>query len=46
VILLTSTIALIALMTISVAFAALVATRYVLPAADRLEERMQPCSPT
>jgi hypothetical protein len=39
VILLASTIALIALMTISVAFAALVATRYVLPAADRLEER-------
>jgi hypothetical protein len=31
-----------ALTTISVAFAALVATRYVLPAADRLEERLQP----
>ena len=34
-------VALIALMTISVAFAALVATRYVLPAADRLEERLR-----
>lgn len=40
VVLLASTVALIALMTISVAFAALVATRYVLPAADRLEERI------
>jgi hypothetical protein len=39
---LASTVALIALMTISVAFAALMATRYVLPAADRLEERMRP----
>jgi len=39
-IVLVSTVALIALMTISVAFAALVATHYVLPAADRFEERI------
>jgi len=45
VVLLASTVALVALMTISVAFAALVATRYVLPAADRLEERMPPQNP-
>ena len=32
-----STVAIVALVTISVALAALVATRYVLPAADRLE---------
>ena len=42
VIVLVSSVAVIALMTISVSFAALVATRYVLPAADRLEERMRP----
>ena len=41
VILLLSMVALIALMTISVAFAALVAARYVLPAADHLEERLR-----
>ena len=41
-IVLASTVAFIALMTISVAFAALVATRYILPAADRLDERMRP----
>jgi hypothetical protein len=40
VIVLASSVAVIALMTISVSFAALVATRYVLPAADRLEERL------
>ncbi|MGI0018462.1 MAG: hypothetical protein ACREA1_07120, partial [Nitrosotalea sp.] len=40
-ILLVSTMALIALMTISLAFAALVATRYVLPAADSLEEQIR-----
>jgi hypothetical protein len=40
VIVLASAVALIALMTISVAFAALVATHYVLPAADRFEERI------
>jgi len=40
VILVASTIATIALATIGVAFAALVATRYVLPAADRLEARL------
>lgn len=42
VIVLASTVALIALMTISMVFAALVATHYVLPAADRFEERMRP----
>jgi hypothetical protein len=41
-IVLASTLAFIALMTISLAFAALVATRYVLPAADLLEERLRP----
>jgi hypothetical protein len=41
VLVLVSSVALIALMTISVSFAALVATRYVLPAADRLEERLR-----
>lgn len=41
-IVLASTVAFIALMTISAAFAALVATRYILPAADRLDERMRP----
>lgn len=41
-IVLASTVALIALMTISVAFAALVAARYVLPAADCLEGRLRP----
>ncbi len=35
-----STIAIAALVTVSVSFAALVASRYVLPAADRLEERL------
>ncbi len=39
-ILLASTLATIALATIGVAFSALVATRYVLPAADRLEARL------
>jgi hypothetical protein len=40
VILLVSTVALIALLTISVAITALIATRSVIPAADRLDERM------
>jgi hypothetical protein len=35
-----SVVAVVALLTVSVAFAALVATRYVLPAADRLEARL------
>ena len=35
-----SAVAVVALMTVSVAFAALVAARYVLPAADRLEARL------
>ncbi len=35
-----STVAVVALVTVSVAFAALVASRFVLPAADRLEERL------
>ena len=38
-ILLVSTIAIVALVTVSVAFSALIASRYVLPAADRLESR-------
>ncbi len=40
VMLLASTMAVVVLATIGVAFAALVATRYVLPAADRLEGRL------
>ena len=41
VVVLVSSVAVVALMTISVSFAALVATRYVLPAADRLEARLE-----
>jgi uncharacterized membrane protein YesL len=37
-----STVAIVALVSVSVSFAALVATRLVLPAADRLEERLRP----
>jgi hypothetical protein len=35
-----STIAIVALVTVSVGFSALVASRYVLPAADRLESQL------
>jgi hypothetical protein len=41
VVVLVSSVAVVALMTISVSFAALVATRHVLPAADRLDERLE-----
>lgn len=40
VLLVVSTIAIVALVTVSVGFSALVASRYVLPAADRLESRL------
>jgi hypothetical protein len=40
VILVASTVAVVVLATVGVAFASLVATRYVLPAADRLEQRL------
>ena len=40
IILVASTVAVVVLATVGVAFASLVATRYVLPAADRLEQRL------